>query len=526
MSCNQKEEVDLIVYNANIYTVDAGFSKAGSFAVSNSKFIAVSDSTDIYEKYSAKKEMNADGKTIVPGLIDAHCHFYGLGLNQQVVDLVGTTSFQEIVDRVVAFQKENPSNFIQGRGWDQNDWEVKEFPTKDKLDELFPDTPIALERVDGHAYLVNQKALEFAGITLDTQVEGGEIVKKDGKITGVLVDNPMGMVDEVIPKPNKATQIQALKDAERLCFNYGLTTVNDAGLHRPIIDLIDSLQKAGDLSIRVYAMVSNTKENLDHYLSKGIIKTNTLNVRSVKVYGDGALGSRGAALRAPYSDQEGHFGAMITPVDQIEALAERIASSEYQMNTHAIGDSANIVVLRAYNKALEGKEDRRWKVEHAQVISEQDFDYFENGIIPSIQPTHATSDMYWAEDRLGAERVQGAYAFKKLLNKAGMVALGTDFPVEQVSPFLTFYAAVARQDLEQYPEGGFQMKNALSREETLKGMTIWAAHSNFEENEKGSIEVGKFADFVLLSDDIMTIPIDDIPNLNAEQVFVGGVQVK
>lgn len=236
--------------------------------------------------------------------------------------------------------------------------------------------------------------------------------------------------------------------------------------------------------------------------------------------------SRGAALRAPYSDKPGHFGAMVTPVDQIEALAERIAATDYQMNTHAIGDSANIVVLRAYKKALEGKSDRRWKVEHAQVITPSDFDYFENGIIPSVQPTHATSDMYWAEDRLGEERVKGAYAFKDLLDKAGLVALGTDFPVEQVSPFLTFYAAVARQDLEQYPEGGFQMENALSREETLKGMTIWAAYSNFEEDEKGSIEPGKFADFVVLSDDLMTIPSEEIPNVTAEQVFLGGVQKK
>ncbi|UII75030.1 amidohydrolase [Flagellimonas sp. HMM57] len=526
ISCASKEEVDLIVSNANVYTVDGDFSTAGSIAIKNGKFVAVGETNEIGEKYTAIEQMDADGKTIVPGLIDAHCHFYGLGLNQQVVDLVGTKSFQEIVDRVVAFHKENPSNFIQGRGWDQNDWEVKKFPTKDKLDELFPDTPIALERVDGHAYLVNQKALDLAGITPETKVEGGAIIKKEGKPTGVLVDNPMGMVDAVIPKPNRIKQIQALQDAERLCFDYGLTTVNDAGLHKPVIELIDSLQQSGDLSIRVYAMVSNTPENLDFYLDKGIVKTDKLNVRSVKVYGDGALGSRGAALKTPYSDHEGHFGAMITPVDEIEALAERIAASDYQMNTHAIGDSANIVVLRAYKKALEGKEDRRWKVEHAQVISAQDFDYFENGIIPSIQPTHATSDMYWAEDRLGKERVKGAYAFKKLLDKAGTVALGTDFPVEQVSPFLTFYAAVARQDLDNYPEGGFQMKDALSREETLKGMTIWAAHSNFEEDEKGSIETGKVADFVILSDDIMTIPVEDIPNLKAEQVFVDGKQVK
>ncbi|MFD2101383.1 amidohydrolase [Flagellimonas iocasae] len=526
LSCNTKEEVDLIVYNANIYTVDEDFSKATGMAVKDGKIIAVGETDFIQKKYTAKEELDTEGKTIVPGLIDAHCHFYGLGLNQQIVDLVGTTSFDEILEKVVAFQKERPSNFIMGSGWDQNDWEEKEFPTKDKLDELFPDTPVALERIDGHALVVNQKALDLAGITDETTVEGGEIVKKDGKITGVLVDNPMGMIYAVMPQPSKETQIQALKDAEKLCLDYGLTTVNDAGLDRATIELIDSLQQAGELSIRIYAMVSNSPENLDYFLNKGIIKTEGLDVRSVKVYGDGALGSRGAALRAPYSDQPGHFGAMVTRVDQIGALAERIAASDYQMNTHAIGDSANIVVLRAYQKALEGKKDRRWKVEHAQVISQPDFDYFEAGIIPSVQPTHATSDMYWAEDRLGPERVKGAYAYKQLLDKAGLVALGTDFPVEKVSPFLTFYAAVARQDLENYPEGGYQMENALSREETLKGMTIWAAYSNFEEHEKGSIEPGKFADFVILSDDIMIMPINGVPNLKAEQVFVGGVSMK
>ena len=524
-SCESREEVDLVIHNANVYTVDADFSKATSVAIKDGKFVEVAE-TDLTQKYLTKEALDAQGKTMVPGLIDAHCHFYGLGLNQQVVDLVGTSSYEEILDKLEAFQQKNQVNFIQGRGWDQNDWEIKEFPTKDQLDALFPDTPVALERVDGHAYLVNQKALEMAGISQDTKVEGGEIVKKEGKITGVLVDAPMRMIDAVMPRPNRMTQIQALKDAERLCLDYGLTTVNDAGLDRSVIELVDSLQQAGELSIRMYAMVSNTPDNLDYYLAKGIVKTDKLNVRSIKVYGDGALGSRGAALREPYSDHDGHFGAMITPMDQMESLAQRIAATDYQMNTHAIGDSANIVVLRAYDKALTGKKDRRWKVEHAQVISSPDFDYFENGIIPSVQPTHATSDMYWAGLRLGQKRLRGAYAFKTLLNKAGLVALGTDFPVERVSPFLTFYAAVDRQDLENYPEGGFQMKDALSREETLRGMTIWAAYSNFEEDEKGSIEVGKLADFVMLSDDIMTVPIDEVPNLEAEKVFIGGVQMK
>jgi len=517
-----KEKVDLVIINANIYTVNEGFTKAQAFAVQDGKFIAVGSNEKIREMYTSDQLLDADGRTITPGLIDAHCHFYGLGLNQQLANLRGTESYEEVLERVKEFQEDKPNTVIRGRGWDQNDWQIKEFPTKKELDSLYPEIPVVLERVDGHAYLVNQVALDMAGIKLDTKVAGGEIVKNLDTITGVLIDNPMGLIDAVMPPPSLQTKVQALKDAERICFDYGLTTVNDAGLNRSTIELIDSLQQAGELSIRIYAMISNNPKEVDFFLGKGPIKTDQLNVRSVKVYGDGALGSRGAALKKPYSDKWDHFGAMITPVEDIKKLAEKLAASEFQMNTHAIGDSANAVVLRAYNEVLTDKSNRRWKVEHAQVIDSLDFDYFENGIIPSIQPTHATSDMYWAEDRLGKDRIQGAYAFKKLLNKTGMVALGTDFPVEQVSPFLTFYAAVARRDTENYPEGGFQIQDALTREEALKGMTIWAAYSNFEEDEKGSIEVGKFADFTIYSADLMEVPVAEIPNIEAEQTYIGG----
>ncbi len=302
--------------------------------------------------------------------------------------------------------------------------------------------------------------------------------------------------------------------------------MNDAGLDRDIIGLIDSLQQVGELSIRVYAMISNKKENLDHYLPDRIIDKDLLQVRSVKVYADGALGSRGAVLKKPYSDQSGHYGAMVTPVEDIETLAAKLADSEFQMNTHAIGDSANAVVLRAYKSALEGRGDRRWKIEHAQVVDPIDFDYFKNGIIPSVQPTHATSDMYWAHDRLGEERMTGAYAFKSLLDKAGLLALGTDFPVEKVNPFHTFYAAVARKDLEHFPPEGFRIQEALSREDALRGMTIWAAYSNFEENKKGSIETGKWADFVILDKDIIKIPEDEIPGVQVEKVYIAGRNVR
>jgi predicted amidohydrolase YtcJ len=273
-------------------------------------------------------------------------------------------------------------------------------------------------------------------------------------------------------------------------------------------------------------MLSNNEANISEFLESGILKTDRLNVRSVKVYADGALGSRGAALKAPYSDQEHHFGSMIIDLDDFQALAKRLKDTEFQMNTHAIGDSANYVVLKTYDDLLKEETDKRWRVEHAQVMDDNDFHLFDGqNIIPSVQPTHATSDMYWAGDRLGEERVQHAYAYKTILENAGMVALGTDFPIENVNPFLTFYAAVARKDLQNYPEEGFIPEQKLSREETLRGMTIWAAYSNFEDQEKGSIESGKFADFVIVDQDPMTVKEDAIPDTKVLSTYINGEQV-
>ncbi len=522
--CQEKTVADLIVTNANIITVDESFSSADAFAVADGKFLAVGSEKDILSEYQSKNRLDAGGKTIVPGLIDGHCHFYNLGIFMQKVDLVGTKSYQEVLDRVVQFQKDKKSDFIIGRGWDQNDWDNKEYPTRKELDRLFPDTPLALTRIDGHAMLVNKAALDLAGINGETKIEGGEILIKDGKATGVLVDNAMNLVEAVIPAPDRDTNIKSLMDAQQKCFSLGLTSVSDAGLSKEVIELIDSLQKAQSLKMRVYAMISATKENLDHYLSAGTVKTDRLNVSSFKVYADGALGSRGAVLKEPYSDRENHFGAMVTPLETMGEIASRLSKSDFQMNTHAIGDSANAFVLKTYAQNLKSQTNRRWRIEHAQVVSPDDFLYFTE-ILPSIQPTHATSDMYWAEDRLGAERIKGAYAFKELLDINGRVVLGTDFPVEKVDPMLTFYAAVARQDLNGYPEGGFQIQNGLSREETLKGMTIWAAYGNFEEKEKGSIEPGKFADFVILDKNIMEIDIDEVPGTKVLETYLGGEKV-
>ena len=522
--CQNKEKVDLIVINGNIYTVNDNFDMAEAFAVKDGKLVEIGSTKAIQDNYEASEIVDAEGKAVFPGFIDAHCHFFGLGLAEQNVRLEGTKSYDEVLERLVAFQKEKKLSFITGRGWDQNDWENKEFPTKEKLDQLFPDTPVALTRVDGHALLVNQAAIDLAGVTTETPFSGGYILQKDGQLTGIFIDNPMSLIRAQIPAESTDTYRSALKDAERICFSYGLTTVNDAGLSRETIELIDSMHNSKELKMRIYAMVSGSPENLDYYLNKGIYKTERLNVRSFKIYGDGALGSRGAALRAPYSDQDGHYGAMRHPNSFFEEAAERIANSEFQMNTHAIGDSANHYLLKTYQRVLKDHSDRRWKIEHAQIVSPEDFEAFKN-IVPSVQPTHATSDMYWAEDRVGSERIKGGYAYKELLNQYGRVALGTDFPVEKVSPFLTFYAAVARKDLNQYPENGYQIENALTREETLKGMTIWAAHSNFEEDEKGSLEKGKLADFIILEQDIMTIDIDKVPATKVAFTYINGEKV-
>jgi len=515
-----KSEVDLIVYNGNIYTVDNDFKVANAIAIKDGLFYDIGEN-EIKNKYHSKETINLNGATVLPGLIDAHCHFYGLGLNQQVINLVGTLSFDEVVSKIKLNSNIN-SKVIKGSGWDQNDWDIKEFPNKSRLDMLYPNTPVVLERIDGHAYLVNQKALDLAKITVDTKSSDGTIVKKNGKLTGILIDGPMDLIDNILPELSLNEKKQALLNAEKICFKNGLTTVDDAGLSKEIILLIDSIQKKKELKIRIYAMISNSKSNLDYFLAKGPIKTPQLNVSSVKIYGDGALGSRGATLKTPYHDDPNNYGKLITNPSELKNLATRIAEANFQMNTHAIGDSTVKLLIDTYSKVLENKKDPRWRIEHSQIIDLEDMKGFNNKILPSVQPTHATSDMYWAEDRVGSTRIKGAYAYKTLLNKSKVIGLGTDFPVEKVNPFHTFYAAISRKDMNGYPENGFEFENALSREETLKGMTIWAAYLNFEENEKGSIEKGKLADFIVIDRDVMSVKIDETYKTKVLKTFVSG----
>lgn len=525
-SCSSKEKIDLLVYNATIYTVDSSFTTAEAMAVKDGKIIATGKMADLEKGYEATEKLDAEGKFIYPGFIDAHAHFVNYGFSLQKVDLTGTTSWDEVIERVKTFAAANPKGWITGRGWDQNDWEIKEFPMNEKLNELFPDRPVLITRVDGHAAVANQKALELAGVKAGDTLTGGEVEEMEGTLTGILIDNAVDLVSAKIPAATSAQFKAALQAAEKNCFAVGLTTVDDCGLGYEAVEGIKKLQADNELKMRLYVMLSDEKANYDYLEKNGIIKTDHLNVRSFKVYGDGALGSRGACLLEPYSDKAGHYGFLLSNPVHFDSVANYISQKGWQMCTHAIGDSGNRTMLNIYAKYLKGKNDLRWRIEHAQVVNQNDFNLFgANSIIPSVQPTHATSDMYWAGDRVGSERVKGAYAYNQLLQQNGWLPLGTDFPVEDISTFKTFYAAVVRKDAKGWPAEGYQMENALTREQTLRGMTIWAAKSNFEEQEKGSLEKGKLADFIILDADIMKAAPEKILNIQVLKTFVGGEKV-
>ncbi|MBS1621443.1 MAG: amidohydrolase [Bacteroidetes bacterium] len=534
-SCSTREKADLLIFNATIYTVDSSFSIAEAMAIKDGKIVATGKTIDLEKKFDAKEKTDARGKFIYPGLMDAHSHFTSYGFSLNRVNLTGTKSWEEILEKVKSFATENPNGWLLGQGWDQNDWNVKTFPDNQKLNELFPDRPVFLTRVDGHAAIANKKALELSEVKAGDKLTGGEVEVKNGKLSGILVDNAVDLVSIKIPASSVAELKEALLDAQQNCFAAGLTSVSECGLGYKTALFMDSLQKAGDLKMRIYVLLSDNKENMDFAfqnarlndsVGQGKIKTDRLSVCGFKFLADGALGSRGACLLQPYSDRQGWYGFLLSSQQHFDSAAKIISEKGWQMCTHAIGDSGNRMILNVYAKYLKGKNDLRWRVEHAQIINENDFKLFgEFSIIPSVQPTHATSDMYWAGDRLGKERLKGAYAFKQLLQQNGWEPLGTDFPVEDISPIKTFYAAVVRKDAKGWPEGGFQMENALTREEALKGMTIWAAKAQFEEKEKGSLEKGKFADFIVLDNDLMTTAPEKLLEVNILKTFVGGEKV-
>jgi len=517
--CSTRYSHDIVIKNGMVYNSVTNSFEERNIGIAEGKIQIISE-----EELNGREVINAEGQFVYPGLIDAHCHFLGYAKFNNAVNLVGTASLQEVIDRVKKFRVDNPqARFLMGRGWDQNDWQNTELPTNGLLNEAFPDIPVYLVRVDGHAALVNDAALRLAG-QLPENVEGGQIIRANGQPTGLLIDNAMSII--TLPEPSRAEIIAMLQKAEKDCVALGLTGLADAGLDRWSILLIDSLQKAGVLKMPIYAMITDEPAEYEPFLTSGFLKTDRLNVRSIKVYGDGALGSRGALLLDDYADSPGHRGLQLKSQKALEELCIKAKKAGFQVNVHAIGDSANRLVLQAFAKTLGVNNELRWRVEHAQVVNPADLYFFKDfGIIPSVQPTHATSDMYWAEERLGLDRIAHGYAYKQLLIAGGVVALGTDFPVEDIDPRKTFYASVFRQDVTGFPAGGFLPQERLSREETLLGMTLWAAYAQFEENEKGSIEPGKWADFFISDTNLLTCDPHEVLSLSINRTIIHGETV-
>ena len=511
-ACNPKTPVDLIVHNANIYTVDDDFSKAQALAVKDGKFVAVGDEESIIRQYAAQETIDAQGDAVYPGFMDGHSHFTGYGENLiRWADLKGCCSYDEVIERLKVHDSLYPAEWLLGRGWDQNLWEVAEFPDNTKLAESFPDKKVLLTRVDGHAVLVSKEVLALANIDANTKMDGGMAIVKEGRCIGVLLDNLADAAKALVPKMETAQNIQALLKAQENCMAAGLTSVTDAGQDIATIELIDSLQQAGQLKMHVNAMVNPDDETMDHFMRQGVIDKERLTVRSVKIYADGALGSRGAKLLEPYTDDPTNDGLILESDEFYRHVCQKAYDAGYQVCCHAIGDGGVHHILDIFSEYLKGKNDLRWRIEHSQTVADADFQRFgEFSVIPSIQTTHCTSDMDWADERLG-ERIKNAYAYQQLLQQNGWVINGTDFPIEDISPIYTFYAAVARKHLDGTPAEGFQMENALTREQALRSITIWVAKGCFLEGRKGSIEVGKDADFVILDRDLMTVAENDIP---------------
>ena len=523
---------DLVVTNARIYTVDETRSVVEALAVRGGRVLfAGSKRGAMTFAGAATRVVDLAGRAVIPGMTDAHAHLLGLGGALRTVDLTGTTTYDEVVARVVARAREVPAGrWIVGRGWDQNRWPGARFPTHDALSAALPDHPVWLERVDGHAGLANARAMRAAGVTATTRDPDGGRVERDaaGVPTGVFVDNAQGLVDRAIPAPSRDEVRQSVLAAVTEANRWGLVGIHDAGVTRSTIEVYEELARAGRFDLRNYVMVADDSASLDHYFRLGprsALHGGRVWVRAVKLYADGALGSRGAALLAPYSDDPKNSGLLVSPPEHIRRRTERALRAGFQVNTHAIGDRGNRVVLDAYERALAAvpRADPRLRVEHAQVVSPADIPRFAAlGVIPSMQASHQTSDMGWAERRVGAERIGGAYAWRSLLRTGVVIPNGSDFPVERVNPLIGFHSAVTRQDPENQPPAGWYPEQRMTRDEALRAMTIWPAYAAFMEQDAGSLSPGKYADFVVLDQDIMGVPAERIMATRVLATYLGG----
>ena len=515
--------------------MDEAHPSAQALAVKDGRILfAGSERETMALRGPSTKVVDAGGHTIIPGMVDAHAHLLGLGEALQQVNLVGSRSYDEVVARVVEAAKGQPAGkWIIGRGWDQNDWADTRFPTHDALSRALPNNPVYLTRVDGHAGLANAAAMRAAGVTAKTPDPRGGRLERDASSapTGVFVDNAQGLIERVIPAPTREDTRKALSAAITESHRYGLVGIHDAGESRSTIDIMEDMAKAGELPFRLYVMIGDDSAALAHYMGIGPrsgLYDNHLWVRAIKLYADGALGSRGAALLEPHSDDPKNNGLLVSAPAHIEAVAERALASGFQVATHAIGDRGNRVVLDAYEAALKAHPtaDHRFRIEHAQILNHDDIPRFAQlGVIPSMQAVHQTSDMYWAGSRLGLGRLLGAYAWRSLLNTGVVVPNGSDFPVEAVNPLFSFHSAVSREDADNWPTGGWMPEQRMTRAEALESMTIWPAYAAFQEQIMGSITPGKLADFVILDRDIMTVPEQDILGTSVLATYIGGKAV-
>lgn len=537
VSCHMKEQVDFIGYNGVVYTVDSTFTKAEAFAVKDGKFVGTGSTGDILARYKVAfpdttNFIDLQGAAVYPGLNDSHCHFYGMGYGLLNVDLRGTTSFEQVLDRLQAAYRENPNRrFLIGDGWDQNLWPAKEFPVNEKLNELFPGIPVVLSRIDFHAVIVNQAAIDKLGVRpadFGTKFKKAEAVLKEGKFTGVFMENMCVAFKDAVMVYTNADIRDILLAAQKECFRYGLTSISDAEEDYPLLQIMDSMVNDGSLKLKLDVWLSATSQNLEKYQAPYVNKN--LKISGLKLYSDGALGSRGATLLQPYSDDRKNSGIDVYPVEEFRRLCQWAYDRGFRVATHCIGDKANRQTLDIYGE-FAGKARKEkgkalwWRIEHAQIIQEADMDKFgQYAVIPSVQPTHCTSDMFWAPDRLG-ERIKDAYRYQTLLRQHGWLPSGTDFPIEQVNPIYTFFAAVYRKNLDFLPAGGFQTEEALTKEEALRSMTVWGAKATGEEAEKGSIEAGKQADFIITDRDFMTVPETAVPGTQVIATYLNGRRV-
>jgi hypothetical protein len=519
--------VDWLLHHGRIHTLDARFSCAEAIAWRDGRIVAVGSNQALLARFRAKQSWHLGGRVVYPGLIDAHCHLLRYGQGCFEVDLRGCGSPQEMVARLQAQGPSQPEGWLIGRGWDQNGWIGGRFPDRHLLDVAFPDRPVLLERIDIHAVVVNSEALRRAGIDGPRHVVGGKVVLDlGGEPTGLLIDRAQALAWAQVPAPSLAQMDQYLQRAAEDCAAVGLTSVGDALLDHATLTRIAALQAEGRFPLRVYGMLPADDAHLSQYLPLGPQRDPWLHLGAFKLFADGALGSRGAWLEAPYHDDPDNHGLALLDWDESLVVAQRVYEAGFQLNTHAIGDAANRWVLDLYQTVLPPGNSCRWRIEHAQLVAPIDLMRFGRlGLIPSIQPTHCTSDLPWLQERIGPDRMTWAYRQQTLLQQTGRLALGSDFPVEPIHPIYALHAAVSRQSRAGWPPQGFAPNERLTRRQALQGMTTWAAYAQGEEADKGSLQPGRFADLVVMDQDLMTAPMEQLLATQVLATFTGGTLV-